>query len=123
MRLKKLARAMTVCKVSTLEEALTGGQFLFVGRTDREISVVCETEHAPTATLEREDGWLGFRIEGRLDFSLIGVLARISTVLAEASIGIFVVSTFDTDYILVKAADFDRATTALTNAGYLFVEG
>ena len=100
-----------------------GCDFYFVGKTDEEVSLVCKTEDAPARTLERDDGWLGFRIEGQLDFSLIGVLARISTVLAEASIGIFVVSTFDTDYILVKAADFDRATTALTNAGYLFVEG
>ena len=123
MRLKKLDRAMTVCKVPTMEEALTDGNFLFIGRTDRELSVVCETAHVPKATLERDDGWLGFRIEGQLDFSLIGVLARISKVLAEASIGIFVVSTFDTDYILVKAANFERAVEALTDAGYSFIEG
>ena len=122
MRLKKLDRALTICKVATLEEAILGGQFLFVGKTDREISVVCETAHAPAATLERSDGWLGFRIEGQLDFSLIGVLARISKVLAEASIGIFVVSTFDTDYVLVRAADFDRAVGALTAAGYKFID-
>ena len=83
MILTRLKVPLTVCKVSTPEEALTGGRFLFIGRTDREISVVCETEHAPAATVERNDGWLGFRIEGQLDFSLIGILAVISKVLAD----------------------------------------
>ncbi len=122
MKLKKLDRALTICKVATLEEAILDGQFLFVGKTDREISVVCETDHAPTSTLERSDGWMGFRIEGQLDFSLIGVLARISKVLAEASIGIFVLSTFDTDYVLVRATDFDRAVGALTTESYTFID-
>ena len=122
MRLKKLLSAMTVCKTATMEDAITDGQFLFIGRTDRELSVVCETAHVPATTLERDDGWLGFRIEGQLDFSLIGVLARISKVLADASIGIFVVSTFDTDYVLVKATNFERAVSALTDAGYEFID-
>ena len=122
MRLKKLSSPMTVCKVATMEDAIADGQFLFIGRTDRELSVVCETAHVPSSTIERDDGWLGFRIEGQLDFSLIGVLARISKVLADASIGIFVVSTFDTDYVLVKAINFERAMSALVDAGYEFVD-
>ena len=122
MRLKKLSSPMTVCKVATMEDALVDGQFLFIGRTDRELSVVCETAHVPSSTVERDDGWSGFRIEGQLDFSLIGVLARISKVLADASIGIFVVSTFDTDYVLVKAINFERAMSALIDAGYEFVD-
>ena len=109
---------MTVCKVPTMEDALAEGQFLFIGRTDRELSLVCETAHVPATTVERNDGWLGFRIEGQLDFSLIGILAGISKVLAAASIGIFVVSTFETDYIFVKATDFERAERALVDAGY-----
>ena len=118
MILTRLKEPLTVCKVSMMEEALTGGRFLFIGRTDREISVVCETAHVPAATVERNDGWRGFRIEGQLDFSLIGILAGISKVLAAASIGLFVVSTFDTDYILVKAKDFEGAARALVDAGY-----
>lgn len=122
MQLKKLLSPMTVCKVETMEDAIVDGRFLFIGRTDRELSIVCETEHVPRSTVERDDGWLGFRIEGQLEFSLIGVLAGISKVLAEASIGIFVISTFDTDYVLVKAINFNKAVSALTDAGYEFVD-
>ena len=72
----------------------------------------------PSVTVEREDGWKGFRIEGVLDFSLIGVLSKISGILAENKIGIFALSTYNTDYILVKEENFDRALTVLSGAGY-----
>ena len=85
---------------------------------DRERSLVCPTDRVPVATLAREDGWRAFRIEGQLDFSLVGILARISSILAAEEIGIFAVSTFDTDYILVKAENLDRALSALARAGY-----
>ena len=72
--------------------------------------------------MAREDGWRAFRIVGVLDFSLIGILARISACLAENGIGIFAVSTFNTDYILTRAKDFDRAVKALREAGHA-IEG
>ena len=75
----------------------------------------------PTNVTHREDGWKGFRIQGVLDFSLIGILAKISTVLAENRIGIFVVSTFNTDYVMVKESDFERAMMALAQEGYTVV--
>ena len=65
-----------------------------------------------------EDGWRAFRIQGELDFSLIGILAGISAVLAENKIGIFVVSTYNTDYVLTKADDFERALGLLESRGY-----
>ena len=92
--------------------------FFFIGKTDEELSLVCETADAPANALEREDGWRGFRIEGTLDFSLIGILSNISGVLADNGIGIFAVSTFNTDYILVKSENFETAAHALTTAGY-----
>jgi len=67
----------------------------------------------------REDGWKGFRIEGILDFSLIGILSKISAILADNKIGIFAVSTYNTDYILVKEGDLERAAQALSKAGYV----
>ena len=80
----------------------------------------CETAHAPARTLEREDGWRGFRIEGTLDFSLVGILSKLSGILAEAEIGIFAVSTYDTDYILVKAEKLNKAQRMrFQNAGVL----
>lgn len=92
--------------------------FFFLARTDREISLVCRKEDVPEKTLEREDGWRGFRIRGVLDFSLIGILARISSLLAEAGISIFALSTYQTDYILVREGDFERALDLLSSQGY-----
>ena len=76
--------------------------FYFIGKTDEEVSLVCKTEDAPLNTIERDDGWREFRIQGVLNFSLIGILSKLSGILAEHQIGIFAVSTYNTDYILVK---------------------
>ena len=86
--------------------------------TDEEISLVCKTDDVPQNTIERDDGWRGFRIQGVLDFSLIGILSKLSAILAENNIGIFAVSTFNTDYILVKAENFEKALKVLSDAGY-----
>ncbi len=118
MKLKKLSHELTVCKVASMADIDLSGDFFFIGKTDEEISLVCLTSNAPAQTLEREDGWKGFRIEGVLDFSLIGILSRITGVLAENGIGIFAVSTYNTDYILVKSDNFDKAAEALAAAGY-----
>lgn len=121
MELRKLPYDLTVCKVKSMEEIdLTSG-FFFIGRTEDELSLVCLTEETPSKAIEREDGWKGFVIQGTLDFSLVGILSRISSVLARAGIGIFAVSTFNTDYILVKAEDFAKASSELASAGYSIV--
>ena len=121
MELKKLSYELTVCKVSDVSEFDLGKDFYFIGRTDEEISLVCKTEDTPAATVERDDGWRGFRIQGVLDFSLIGILSKLSGILAENSIGIFAVSTYNTDYILVKAGNFDTAIKVLEEAGYTII--
>ena len=72
----------------------------------------------PANTTSRDDGWKGFRIEGVLDFSLIGILSKLSGILAENKIGIFAVSTYNTDYILVKKENFERALNVLAQEGY-----
>ena len=118
MRLRKLDENLTVCKVKDVSEINLNDSILFVGKTKDEISVVCETSLVPSNIIEREDGFKGFRIDGQLDFSLIGILAPIAKILADNTIGIFVVSTFDTDYILVKEDKFDRALQLLNAAGY-----
>ena len=82
------------------------------------MSLVCRTEDVPANTLERDDGWRAFRIQGVLDFSLIGILARLSGILAEHEIGIFAVSTYNTDYILVKEENFEEALSVLSLEGY-----
>ena len=98
--------------------AALNSDFYFIGKTDEEISLVCVTEHTPANATERDDGWKAFRIQGVLDFSLVGVLAQISEILAEKDIAIFVVSTFNTDYILVKQKKFECALKILADKGY-----
>lgn len=121
MELKKLDYDLTICKVSQTTGIDLTKEFYFIGKTDEELSLVCRTEDAPAHTAAREDGWGGFRIQGVLDFSLIGILSKISAVLADNKIGIFVVSTYNTDYILVKKDNLDRAMDVLAAEGYKIV--
>lgn len=117
MELKKLPYHLTVCKVADTKNIDLAAEFYFIGKTDEELSLVCRTEDTPLSTTDREDGWRGIRIQGVLDFSLVGILSKLSGILAENQIGIFAVSTFNTDYILVKAEDFERAIRVLATAG------
>ena len=119
MELEVLDAELSVCKLNTKTEPDLPGGLYFLARTDEELSLVCETERVPAAALARDDGWRAFRIRGTLDFSLIGILSRLSAVLAEQGIGIFAVSTYNTDYILVKRENLHRALAALEQAGYV----
>jgi len=118
MRLQVIEGKFSVCKVENLRAVNFNVPWLFVGKTDAEISVVCLTADVPHATLAREDGWRALRVAEQMDFGLTGVLAGISTVLAQAGISIFAVSTFNTDYILIKAENLGLAQTALEAGGY-----
>ncbi|MBR4417923.1 MAG: ACT domain-containing protein [Victivallales bacterium] len=115
-----LGQEFSICKVADYTQIDLESPFVFTGSTDEEKSLVCPTELVPQNTVKRDDGWKALRINGMLDFSLVGVLARISTILAENSIGIFAVSTFNTDYIFVKKCNFDKAIQALEDAGFIF---
>lgn len=121
MIIQKLKYDLTVCKIETEKDIDLTMEFYAIGKTDEEISLVCPTDHVPVNTIEREDGWKAFRIQGVLDFSLIGVLSKISSILASNRIGIFAISTYNTDYILTKGADFDRALSLLEAEGYTVV--
>jgi hypothetical protein len=116
--IEKIPYRLTVCKVADISAIDLNSGFYFIGKTDEEISLVCRTEDAPQNTTERDDGWRGFRIKGILDFSLIGILSKLSGILAEHEIGIFAVSTYNTDYILVKEDNFERALSVLSSKGY-----
>ncbi len=118
MELKKLDYDLTVCKVQSADDIDLSKEFYFIGKTNEEYSLVCITENTPDNIAQRDDGWKGFRIQGVLDFSLIGILSKITTILADNEIGIFAVSTFNTDYILVKKENFEKALTILSKAGY-----
>lgn len=118
VEIKTIDLDFTVCKVKSVHDTDLESEFCFIGRTDEEISLVCPTENVPAETAAREDGWRGFRICGTLDFSLIGVLSGITGILAEKRIGVFAVSTYNTDYIFVKKENFGNAIKALKDAGY-----
>ncbi len=118
MELKRLPYDLTVCKLADGAAVDLSADFYFLSKTDEELSLVCKTEDAPRETVARDDGWRAFRIEGVLDFSLIGVLSKLSGILAERGIGIFAVSTYNTDYILVKAENYEKALEALAAEGY-----
>jgi hypothetical protein len=117
MVIKVIEQEFSVCKIADLSEINFADEFCFVGKTDEELSLVCDTKYVPKTTVENDNGWRAFRIEGILDFSLIGILSEISKILADAKIGIFAVSTYNTDYILTKKENFEKALLALKSAG------
>ncbi len=98
--------------------ALTG-KFLSITRTDDELSIVCDVD-IPLNSDKSESGWACIKVLGPLDFGLTGILARIASVLAGAEISIFAISTYDTDYILVKKEKLTVAEEVLSQAGYVF---
>jgi hypothetical protein len=121
MILEVLQPRFSVCKISDYSGIDLMQPFCFTGTTDEENSLVCPEAFVPENTTEREDGWRGFRISGQLDFSLIGILARVSEILASNEIGIFVISTYNTDYIFTKEENFQRALKALENNEFTII--
>jgi hypothetical protein len=89
---------------------------VFLARTEDELSVVCSSA-IELASQRQEQGWRCLKVEGPLDFALTGILAKLSGTLAEAGISLFAVSTFDTDYLLVRSGALDGALEALAGSG------
>ncbi len=109
--------AFTVCKVPDLRDVHTEIRFTFLSVTDTEFSLLCPTDSVPEDTESREDGWRGFRISGSMEFSLVGVMAELSSLLAEHDISLLAESTYDTDYIFVKEENWERAVSLLEENG------
>lgn len=122
MELKVIDAEFSVCKVEDYSLVDMNAEFCFTGKTDEENSLVCPIQDVPSNTTERDDGWRGFRVQGVLDFSLIGILARISDILARNEISIFAISTFNTDYVLMKKENFEKAINVLKDEGYIIAE-
>lgn len=118
IKIEEIDVSLTVCKVKDYSQVDLSQDFCFIGKTNCENSLVCATDNVPSNTTEREDGWRAFRIVGMLDFSLIEILSKISTILANEKIGIIVISTFNTDYILVKESNFEKSLTILERNDY-----
>ena len=120
LTLRVQPETLAVCRLDA-DAALPGwamrGSFSALTRTADELSVICPQVNVPP-DITCEPDWRALKVEGQLDFSMVGVLAGISGALAGARISLFAVSTFDTDYILVKEIDLPGAVSALRLAGY-----
>ena len=97
-------------------------EFCWTARTPDELSLVCP-DHFEVPATKTEPGWTCIRVEGPLEFELTGIIAGLSGTLADAGVSIFAISTFQTDYLLVKTTDMDDARVALTDNGYAFLAG
>lgn len=119
MKLQILENQFSVSKLdgkSIIPEWALQGNFFSVSRTQGELSIVCEAGLVPTG-VKSEKGWRILKVDGTLDFNLTGILASIANPLAEAKISIFAISTFDTDYVLVKESDLELACKVLRSSG------
>lgn len=114
MRLQLLPSTFAVCRLAPGDPtpSWATGAFVSISRTKEELSVVCDAESVP-ADVKAERDWRCFAVQGPIPFDVVGVAARITTALAEARISVFFVSTYDTDYVLVRSASVEAATTAL----------
>ncbi len=122
MELKKLDYNFSVCKVVDYSLVNLQSQFCFIEKTEDENSLVCLTSDVPINVTQREDGWKAFRVQGNLNFSLIGILSKISNILANNKISIFAISTFNTDYVFVKENNFQKALDILSENGYNVID-
>jgi hypothetical protein len=123
MNLIILEKDFTVCRLSSesvFPQWAMISSFLSISRTVSELSIVCESSLVP-GNVKSETGWRILKVEGTLDFGLTGILASIINPLALARISIFAVSTFDTDYVLVKQDLLALACDALRANGFKII--
>ncbi len=118
LTLSVLPETLAICRLereASVPDWATGG-FVSITRTSDELSIVCDERAVPSG-VKADRGWRALKIEGPLDLALTGVLASIAVPLAEAKINLFAISTFDTDYVLVKADRLADASGVLRSAG------
>ena len=98
-------------------------EWFSITKTDEELSIICPTQVVPASTpITYEGPWRALKVLGPLDFALVGILARLAAVLAAAEISIFAISTYDTDYLLVKEDRLSEAVNCLLKEGYIIAE-
>ena len=120
--LSVLIETFTIHKLlpdASIPEEILKSNYYSVSKTENELSLVC-SEVLEVQSLKSSKGWKCIKVAGPLDFNLTGILASISDILAKENISIFAISTFDSDYILVRTLDLSSATTKLRLAGYKF---
>jgi hypothetical protein len=115
-----LAGTFAICKLepaAPIPPWATADELFSITRTAEELSIICRQDAVPEGIL-CERGWRCWRVAGTIPFSVVGVLASLTALLAEAGISVFAISTFDTDYLLVKAEDLGRAVDILRRQGH-----
>ena len=120
LRLVVLDERLAVCRLEPdagIPAWATAGDFFSVTRTEDELSVVCPEEYVPEGTV-CERVWRALKVEGPLDFSLVGVMASLTAPLAERGVSVFTIATHDTDYALVNEENLDLAVAALGERGH-----
>jgi hypothetical protein len=120
INLRRLAETYAICRLAAFDPIpawADGPGFVSIGRTEDELSIVCPVERVPTE-VRQDSGWTCFKLQGPFAFNETGIALAVIRPLSEAGIGIFLVSTFDTDYLLVKSADTERASALLVEAGH-----
>lgn len=122
MEIKKIDHNFSVCQVEDYSLVNLNSEYSFIGKTDEEKSLVCITDEVPANVIQQDDGWKAFRIQGVLNVSLIGILAKIAAALADNGISIFAVSTYNTDYVLMKKENYQKALDVLKALGYMIID-
>ncbi|MDP6779691.1 MAG: ACT domain-containing protein [Candidatus Latescibacteria bacterium] len=120
LKLAALEPTYAICRLdggSPVPEWAKSASFVSVTRTPEELSIVCPQDGVPVVVTCDGD-WRCLRVEGTLDLSLVGILASLAGALADAGVSVFAVSTYDTDYLLVRARDLAAAEAALREAGH-----
>lgn len=124
MRLKLHDQSYSICKLANtdkISDIIKLDGFVAFTKTDKELSLVCKSACSNADLIEQDTGWSLIEIEGPLDFSMTGVLSTITEPLAKAEISLFAISTFDTDYFLVKTSSVAATILCLKKSGHIFV--
>jgi len=120
-RIRRVGGAFSIHRLPAdhpLPEGLATEPMVWIGRTEAELSVVCRERPERAAWGEVSGGWGALEVEGPLEFTIVGLLAELTAVLANAEISVFALSTFDTDYLLVPGDRLDEAVERLGEAGF-----
>jgi hypothetical protein len=124
-KLSILPETFAICRLdkeARIPDWALAGSFLSITRTLEELSVVCPQIHVPEG-IKRDEGWRCLKVEGSLDFSVSGVLASLTMPLAHEGISVFVVSTYNTDYLMVQGKDLEKTITVLSHYGHQVRQG
>lgn len=119
-----LPETLAICRLekeSPIPEWALGASFYSVTRTGQELSIVCTQLNIPEG-IKHEDGWRCLKVEDTLDFSLTGVIASLTMPLAFEGISVFVISTHDTDYLLIRERSLSKAASILSQNGHLVID-